>query len=75
MVIQLKEDLEIKLRAVTITHPITEHLHSEVNKLVKKLLRDSIIEPVPKDEKSEWISPTFFVPKEGGRGGVRLVTQ
>ena len=37
------------------------------------LLETGIIEPVPTEEVTDWISPAFFVPNEGGKG-VRMVT-
>jgi len=41
---------------------------------VDRLVKDGIVEAVPLDEICPWISPAFFVPKEGGKAGLRLVT-
>ena len=74
MTIEFKKDHNIKPRHVTTCKQIPQHYQETADKLVDKLLRDEVIEPVPIDETSEWISPAFFVPKEGGKAGVRLVT-
>ena len=63
-----------KPRRVTTTKAIPLHWQAEADKTLKKLLADGIIEPVPIDEPSEWVSPAFFVEKEGGKAGLRLVT-
>ena len=73
MTIELRDDVPIKPRRATTCKKTPTHLEDAAQKLVDKLLSDGVIEPVPEGEISEWISPAFFVPKDGGTG-VRLVT-
>jgi len=54
--------------------PIPLHWQAEAAKVVKDALDAGIIVKIPDSEPTDWISPAFFVPKEGGRAGVRLVT-
>ena len=73
MTIELRDDVPIKPRCATTCKPTPVHLQEDADALIAKLLAEDIIEPVPLDEISDWISPAFFVPKDGGKG-VRLVT-
>ena len=74
MVIELRTDVKIKPRKATTCKEIPKHWEAEADKVIQELIDDNIIERVPIDEVSEWISPALFVPKEGGKGGLRLVT-
>ena len=74
MDIVLRDDLPLVHRKATTCKETPLHMVEEANKLIDKLVKDKVIEPVPIDEISDWISPAFFVPKEGGKAGVRLVT-
>lgn len=74
MTIELRDDMKINPRKATTCKETPLHMVDDAQKLVDKLVRDKVIEPVPIDEISDWISPAFFVPKEGGKAGVRLVT-
>ena len=47
-------------------------MQKAADEYMDNLLACGIVERVPLDEISEWISPAFFVPKPNG--GVRLVT-
>ena len=49
-----------------------KHFQKEADKLIKSLLASGVIVKVPTNEKVEWCSPGFFVPKPNGK--VRLVT-
>jgi len=44
------------------------HLCEATHKVINKALADGIIKKV--EELTEWISPGFFMPKEGGRAGL-----
>ena len=48
------------------------HFKKEAEAVISDLIENGIITRVEKPTK--WISPAHFVPKEGGKGGVRLVT-
>ena len=72
MIIELRDDIPIKPRKVTTTKQTPAHLQDAASKAVEDFLKDGIIERVPLDEVSDWISPAFFVPKP--KGGVRMVT-
>jgi len=54
--------------------PIPIHWTEQADKVIKDALDAGIIVRVPDTEPTDWISPAFFVPKEGGKAGVRLVT-
>ena len=60
-------------RLVTTTKSIPKHWQESTEKTLKRLLDDNIIERVPIDEPTDWISPGFFVEKDGGKG-LRLFT-
>ena len=47
------------------------HWEQEARDLINQLVREGIVEPV-NDDKCDWISPAFFVPKSNGK--IRLVT-
>ena len=74
MTIDFKDNVNIKPKLITTTKETPIHFAKAADELTEKLLKDGVIERVPLDEVSDWISPGFFVPKEGGKGGVRLVT-
>ena len=73
MTIELRADQPISPKCTTTCRQVPEHYGQAADELIDKLLKDGIIEEVPLDEISEWISPAHFVPKDGGKG-VRLVT-
>ena len=54
------------------TRQIPVHLEKEANKMIKLLISNGIISPVPITDVSEWTAPDHFIPKPNG--GVRLVT-
>ena len=74
MDIKLRTDLPVKPRFATTTKPLPTHYEEQAKTLVDKLVKDGVVEEVPLDEICPWISPAFFVPKEGGKAGLRLVT-
>ena len=74
MVIELRDDKDIKPRKATTCKQIPTHWQEDADMMITKLVNDDIIERVPVDEVSDWISPAFFVPKPGGKAGLRLVT-
>ncbi len=72
MVIQLNPEKKVKPMHVTVARQVPLHYRKEAEELVQQLLDRGHIEKV--DHPTEWITPGFFVPKEGGKAGVRLVT-
>jgi len=40
------------------------HVRSKVKTAIKELVRDEIIEPVPENSPSQWVSPIVVVPKK-----------
>ena len=74
MTIEFQENTKVKPKRVTTAREIPTHLQKDADIFINKLIKDKVIEPVPIEEDTEWISPAFFVPKEGGKAGVRLVT-
>ena len=72
MRIQLKKDVDIKpLKSLT-ARPTPIHWKEGCDEHLDELLANESIEPV--NHVTRWISPGFFVPKEGGKRGYRLVT-
>ena len=67
-----REDPEYKPLKITIARRTPLHFKKEADKLVRDLLEKGVIEKVPANERVEWCSPGFFVPKPNGK--VRLVT-
>ena len=67
-----REDPDYKPLKVTIARRTPLHFKKEADKLVRDLLEKGVIEKVPANERVEWCSPGFFVPKPNGK--VRLVT-
>ena len=47
-------------------------MQEQAQKVINKALVDGILERVMKP--TDWISPGFFMPKEGGKAGLQLVT-
>jgi len=72
MVIRLKDNVDIVPRKCLTARQVPLHWTEEANKIIEKAVSDGVIEPVT--EPTKWISPAFFVPKEGGKNGLRLVT-
>lgn len=72
MTIHLKPEADIKPRKTLTARQVPLHWSAEGDKVVQQLLKNNVIAPV--SVPTDWISPAFFVPKEGGRAGLRLVT-
>jgi hypothetical protein len=72
MHIHVRDDIIVKPKKVLTARQIPIHWQEEASKVIKTALDDGIIEEVKNP--TEWISPAFFVPKEGGKAGLRLVT-
>lgn len=72
MHIYLKDDVAIKPRKVLTARQIPVHWQHTAQEVIQKALDNGVLEPVAGP--TDWISPAFFVPKEGGKGGLRLVT-
>ena len=72
MHIHMRKDLGVVPCKVTTARTIPLHWQEEAWKIVRELMKNGIIERV--EHPTDWISPGFFVPKEGGKGGLRLVT-
>ena len=73
MTISLRADPTMKPRCTTTCRPIPLHMEEAAERCTQGLLKDGVIEKVPVNEVSQWISPAFFVPKAGS-DDVRLVT-
>ena len=67
-----RDDPDYKPLKISIARRTPLHYKKEADKLVKDLLEKGVIEKVPANERVEWCSPGFFVPKSNGK--VRLVT-
>ena len=74
MVIELRDDKDIKPRKATTCKQIPTHWQEDTHKMVNKFVNNDIVERVPVDEVLDWISPAFFVPKPGEKAGLQLVT-
>jgi len=72
MHIHLQDERNIKPRKILTARQIPLHWQDEAEEVIKAALSNGIITPVT--DPTDWISPAFFVPKEGGKGGLRLVT-
>ena len=72
MRIELRDDVKVIPKKVTTTKQTPTHLQADAAKDIAMFLENGVIERVPVDEVTDWISPAFFVPKP--KGGVRLVT-
>ena len=72
MKIHLRTDIEIKPKKYLTSRRIPVHWESEATRVVQDLLEKGILKPVTLP--TEWISCGHFVPKEGGKQGLRLVT-
>lgn len=72
MQIHLRDDVDIQPKRILTARQIPLHLNEEANRVVEDLLARDVIEPVTVP--TDWISPAHFVPKEGGKGGLRMVT-
>jgi len=66
------QDVDLKPTRCLTARQIPLHHREEADAVISKALRDGILQRV--EEPSTWISPAFFVPKDGGKGGLRLVT-
>ena len=58
--------MDVKPRRAITCKETPLHMKDDAEKLIQKLVKDKVIEPVPGDELCDWISPAFFAPKEGG---------
>ena len=74
MEIHLRDDVPISPSYATTIKLLPTHHEANARKLISKLVNDGIIEEVPVDELCPWISPAFFVEKEGGKAGLCLIT-
>ena len=72
MHLYLRDDIDVKPSKVFTARQVPLHWKEDAEKIVNELLKNGIIERV--EHPTEWISPGFFVPKDGGKGGLRLVT-
>ncbi len=70
MEITLKEDATPVYQPWT--RPIAIQLQGPADKCLEKSIKTGVFRQVPINDKCEWLSPAFFVPK--GNGDVRLVT-
>lgn len=70
MKINLKPDaIPVK---ITRARQVPLHWQKEAQEVIDVLLKQGVLEVV--EGVTEWISPAHFVPKDGGRAGLRLVT-
>ena len=67
-----RDDPAYKPLWVTIARKTPLHFKKAADSLIKRLETSGVIVKVPANEKVEWCSPGFFVPKPNGE--VRLVT-
>lgn len=72
MKIHLQNDSTIKPLKVLTARQIPLHWQAEAEKVIAQGIKNRIFTPV--STPTDWISPAFFVPKEGGKAGLRLVT-
>ena len=72
MTIHLQDGVDIVPKRILTARQLPLAYQDEAEKIVAKLVAEDIIVPV--SEPTDWISPAHFVPKEGGKGGLRLVT-
>ena len=71
MEIHLRDDVPVVPRKCLIARQVPIHYRDEAVKEIQKAVDAGILAKV--EEPTEWISPSFFVPKPGGKG-LRLVT-
>lgn len=68
--------IELKPNAIPIkltrARPIPLHWQKEAMELINDLVAQGVIRQI--EGVTEWISPAHFVPKDGGKAGIRLVT-
>ena len=67
-----KSDPEYKPLRMKTARRTPQHFKKEADLLIDQLLASGVIVPVDTNERIEWCSPGFFVPKPNGK--VRLVT-
>ncbi len=72
MKIHLKKGSYVRPIHVTTAKAVPLHQQKAADELIDDLLAKGVIERV--EHPTEWISPGFFVDKEGGKAGVRLVS-
>ena len=70
MHIHLEPDSHIRPKRTLTARQVPIHFREEADRVIHTLLDSGIIAPV--SEPTDWISPAFFVPKEGGKSGLRL---
>ena len=65
--IQVKLIVDENVKPVTQkSHRIPYHFRDKVKQEVKRLLDADVIEKVPADQHTTWLSPVVIVPKESG---------
>ena len=73
MTITLNNDSNMKPRCTTTCRPIPFHMEEAADRCIESLLKQGVIEKVPVNEVSRWISPAFFVPKNGTTDVLSLI--
>lgn len=74
MHINLKRNVPVKPHKTLTARQIPLHWQAEAEKVVQAGLKAGIFAKLAPNETTDWLSPAFFVPKEGGKAGLRLVT-
>ena len=68
--IELRKDVEIKPTRTYTARKVPVHYEEQGKQMIAKMLEDGIIEKA--DYPTDWVSPSFFVPKPMGK--IRFVT-
>jgi transposase InsO family protein len=72
MKIHMRQDILIKPKRKLTSRQVPLHMQAQADEVVNELLAKGVLQKV--NTPTEWISLGHFVPKEGGRAGLRLVT-